>query len=75
MLLIKPQFEVGAEYIGKNGIVKEEKYREMAINKVKDSLIENQYELIGITASPITGTKGNIEYLAYIKDVQNYEKF
>lgn len=75
MFLIKPQFEVGAEYIGKNGIVKEEKYREMAINKVKDSLIENQYELIGITASPITGTKGNIEYLAYIKDVQNYEKF
>lgn len=75
MLLIKPQFEVGAEYIGKNGIVKEEKYRQMAINKVKDSLVENQYELIDITTSPITGTKGNIEYLAYIKDVQNYEKF
>ncbi|WP_068269232.1 TlyA family RNA methyltransferase [Caviibacter abscessus] len=75
VLLIKPQFEVGADYIGKNGIVKEEKYREFAINKVKDSLIENNYELINIINSPIKGTKGNIEYLAYIKDVQNYEEF
>lgn len=74
ILLIKPQFELGAEYIGKNGIVKEQKYRELAINKVKYSLEQNKYKLINITESPITGTKGNVEYLAYIKDVQNYEE-
>ena len=74
VLLIKPQFEVGSEFIGKNGIVKEEAYHQMAINKVKASLKSNLYELLDIAVSPIKGTKGNTEYLAFVKDVRNDER-
>ena len=74
VLLIKPQFEVGSEFIGKNGIVKEEAYHQMAINKIKESLKSNLYELLDIAVSPIKGTKGNAEYLAFVKDVRNDER-
>lgn len=67
VLLIKPQFEVGKENIAKNGIVKDENIRQLAIRKVVDSIKEYNYEIIGIKESPIKGTKGNIEYLMYAR--------
>ncbi|VWL85386.1 TlyA family RNA methyltransferase [Oceanivirga miroungae] len=67
ILLIKPQFEVGPENIGKNGVVKEEKYREYAISKVLEEMKKYEYEIIGIKESPIKGAKGNIEYLMYAR--------
>ena len=68
LMLIKPQFEVGKEKIGKNGIVIEEKYHDEAIKKIVNCIIENNYELIEIIDSPITGTKGNKEFLILIKN-------
>ena len=67
VLLIKPQFEVGKENIGKNGIVKEQNVRDEAIKKVINCFKELEYEIIGVEESPIKGTKGNIEYLLYIR--------
>lgn len=67
ILLIKPQFEVGSENIGKNGIVKEEKYRQYAISKVAYKIKQYGYDIVGIKQSPIKGTKGNIEYLMYAR--------
>ena len=66
VLLIKPQFEVGKEKIGKNGIVIEEEYHDEAIKKIIYFSKENGYELVGIEDSPIRGTKGNKEFLALI---------
>ena len=68
LMLIKPQFEVGKEKIGKNGIVIEEKYHDEAIKKIINCIVENNYELIEIIDSPITGTKGNKEFLILIKN-------
>ena len=68
LMLIKPQFEVGKEKIGRNGIVIEEKYHDEAIKKIVNCIIENNYELIEIIDSPITGTKGNKEFLILIKN-------
>ena len=68
LMLIKPQFEVGKEKIGKNGIVIEEKYHDEAIKKIVNCIIENNYELIEIIDSPITGTKGNKEFLILMKN-------
>ena len=68
LMLIKPQFEVGKEKIGRNGIVIEEKYHDEAIKKIENCIIENNYELIEIIDSPITGTKGNKEFLILIKN-------
>ena len=62
--LIKPQFEVGKENIGKGGIVKNKQHHLFAVNKIIDCL--NNYGLIciGLTQSPILGGDGNTEFMA-----------
>ena len=65
--LIKPQFEVGRAHVGKGGIVKDEKARDAAVRTVVDFAGNVGFVHIGTVTSPITGTDGNIEYLAYFK--------
>lgn len=69
--LIKPQFEVGREKISNNGIVKEPKYHEEAITKVISCIKELGYEVNSVIDSPITGTKGNKEFLINFKRKDN----
>lgn len=71
ILLIKPQFEVGREKIGKNGIVTDSNARIEAIQKVKEYFKNLGYIIQGIVESPIKGTKGNIEYLIYLRKEKN----
>jgi 23S rRNA (cytidine1920-2'-O)/16S rRNA (cytidine1409-2'-O)-methyltransferase len=65
--LIKPQFEVGKGEVGKGGIVKDEALRFKAVEKVKKGLEDAGLSVAGVIQSPITGQKGNIEYLIYCK--------
>lgn len=65
VLLIKPQFEVGREKVGKGGIVKSEAAREGAVKKVVDFAIGFGFALSGMTTSPIKGGDGNVEFLAH----------
>lgn len=67
--LIKPQFEAGKQNIRKGGIVKDEKAREFAKDKVISSAQLNNLEFIGCITSPIKGGDGNIEYLALFKKI------
>ena len=62
--LIKPQFEVGRDRIGKGGIVRDAGARDDAVAGVLAAAEELGLELLGSIESPITGTEGNIEYLA-----------
>ncbi len=62
--LIKPQFEVGPEQVGKGGIVRDENARAMALQKVLDCAQAQGLHLLGYAESPITGTDGNVEYIA-----------
>jgi 23S rRNA (cytidine1920-2'-O)/16S rRNA (cytidine1409-2'-O)-methyltransferase len=64
MALIKPQFEVGRENIEKGGIVKNPKKHKMAIDMVVESGAEYGVKLHQLDFSPITGGKGNIEYIS-----------
>ena len=64
--LVKPQFEAGKENVGKGGIVRDEKVHEAVIRNVLDYSAENGLVPIGLTYSPVTGAKGNIEYLLYL---------
>jgi 23S rRNA (cytidine1920-2'-O)/16S rRNA (cytidine1409-2'-O)-methyltransferase len=61
--LIKPQFEAGREQVGKNGIVRDQKVRDLVIENIKKYAVDNGLEMQEIIESPITGAKGNIEYL------------
>lgn len=62
--LIKPQFEVGRDRIGKGGIVKDEKSRQYAIDKVKGEAEKRGFRCLGVIDSPISGGDGNKEFLA-----------
>lgn len=65
LTLIKPQFEVGTAGLGKNGVVKSQKYRDLAVDRVVASARANGFVLQGIMTSPITGGDGNTEYIGY----------
>lgn len=69
--LIKPQFEVGIDDIEKGGIVKNLSARERAIQNVTDCFQKYGRIRLGLITSPITGTDGNIEYLAYWKSAES----
>lgn len=64
MALIKPQFEVEKEYIEKGGLVKDESKHVEAIREVVECAKKEGLYLEGLDFSPITGTKGNVEYIS-----------
>jgi len=65
--LIKPQFEVGAGRLGKNGVVVDDSLRIAACNNVNSSAINAGLDLVGTIDSPITGGDGNKEYLSVFR--------
>lgn len=65
--LIKPQFEVGREGVGKGGIVRDTEIRQAAVDRVLRNAAENGLEVLGLTESSIRGTDGNVEYLAALR--------
>ncbi len=66
VLLIKPQFEVGKENIGKGGIVKDKKAIEAALLRVYETMQANGFRRQeGFIESPLKGGDGNTEYLGY----------
>ena len=64
--LIKPQFEAGRKEVGKNGVVRDEAVHTSVIRKVLDFSVEYGFHVRGLSYSPITGPKGNIEFLLYL---------
>lgn len=65
--LIKPQFEVGKGEVGRGGVVRDEVKRLKVVDRVMGSLEALGLKTIGILQSPISGQKGNIEYLIYMR--------
>jgi len=68
VLLVKPQFEVGRDRVGKNGVVRNPTDQALAIDQVIEAATELGWFVWGITWSPIQGPAGNIEYLLWLKD-------
>jgi 23S rRNA (cytidine1920-2'-O)/16S rRNA (cytidine1409-2'-O)-methyltransferase len=67
VILVKPQFEAGREYVGKGGIVRDEEAHQLAILKVQDCVASLGWCVAGTIPSPITGAEGNKEFLLYAK--------
>lgn len=61
--LVKPQFEAERSDVGKGGVVRDQAVRQATCEKVRDWLIACGWHILGITESPITGPKGNVEFL------------
>lgn len=65
--LVKPQFEAGREQVGKKGIVRDKAVHREVIQHVIQYGEANGLYLQGLDYSPVTGAKGNIEYLLLLK--------
>mgnify|MGYP000934075169 FL=1 len=74
MCLIKPQFEAGREQVGKKGIVRDSKVHVEVIENIIGYASDNGLYPHGLDYSPVKGTKGNIEYLLYLKKTESSEE-
>ncbi|MFC3050845.1 TlyA family RNA methyltransferase [Kordiimonas pumila] len=64
--LIKPQFEVGKDNVGKGGVVRDPALHKAVCGDIGDWLNSlDGWQAVGITESPIKGPEGNIEFLIY----------
>ncbi len=66
VLLVKPQFEVGRDRVGKKGVVRDSGDQADAIATVLHAFLELGWCYAGLTWSPLLGPAGNIEYLLWL---------
>jgi 23S rRNA (cytidine1920-2'-O)/16S rRNA (cytidine1409-2'-O)-methyltransferase len=65
IVLVKPQFEAGREFVGKGGIVRDEQAQAAAVEKVRAAVVELGAAEIDVIESPILGAEGNREFLLF----------
>lgn len=65
--LIKPQFEAGREHVGKGGVVRDPEIHRRVVEEISRFCSDGGLSVMGVVESPITGPKGNREFLLYIK--------
>lgn len=63
LALIKPQFEVGREEVGKGGVVRDPALHARVCGEVRQWLESTGWTVGGVVESPITGPEGNVEFL------------
>ncbi len=66
LALIKPQFEAGRKDVGKGGVVRDPDVHRRVLREVLEFAARIGLRLRGVMRSPITGPKGNVEFLAWL---------
>jgi 23S rRNA (cytidine1920-2'-O)/16S rRNA (cytidine1409-2'-O)-methyltransferase len=64
--MVKPQFEVGKERLGSGGVVRDPELRAESVLGVIDEAAKLGLVLRGVTASPLPGPSGNVEYFVWL---------
>ncbi len=67
VILVKPQYEAGREFVGKHGIVKDPVAHQVAIDRVRQTVEANGGKSTQVMDSPIAGGEGNREFLLYAR--------
>ncbi|MBG0823974.1 TlyA family RNA methyltransferase [Planomonospora sp. ID91781] len=65
-MLVKPQFEVGRERVGAGGVVRDPVLRAQAVRDVAEAAQALGLVVRGVTASPLPGPSGNVEYVIWL---------
>jgi 23S rRNA (cytidine1920-2'-O)/16S rRNA (cytidine1409-2'-O)-methyltransferase len=65
--LVKPQFEVGPDRVGKGGLVKDEAARAEALSDVVAFIQDSGWDVLATADSPIVGGDGNHEFLLHAR--------
>lgn len=67
VLMVKPQFEVGRERLGSGGVVRSTQLRAESVRKVAEQAAGLGLGALGVTASPLPGPSGNVEYFLWLR--------
>jgi 23S rRNA (cytidine1920-2'-O)/16S rRNA (cytidine1409-2'-O)-methyltransferase len=67
LVLVKPQFEVGRERVGPGGVVRDPALRAEAVRAVGAAAAQHALGAAGVTASPLPGPAGNVEYFLWLR--------
>jgi 23S rRNA (cytidine1920-2'-O)/16S rRNA (cytidine1409-2'-O)-methyltransferase len=65
--MVKPQFEVGREHLGRGGVVRDPSLRVQAMLDVLDVATDLGLSLVDAVASPLPGPSGNVEYFLWLR--------
>lgn len=67
VVMVKPQFEVGKEQVGRGGVVRDPQLRAATIRAVAAEAATLGLGVHGVTASPLPGPSGNVEYFLWLR--------
>jgi 23S rRNA (cytidine1920-2'-O)/16S rRNA (cytidine1409-2'-O)-methyltransferase len=66
-LMVKPQFEVGKDRLGKGGVVRDLGHRADAVTAIADAAARRGWGARAVTASPLPGPSGNVEFFLWLR--------
>ncbi|MEP6814622.1 MAG: TlyA family RNA methyltransferase [Marmoricola sp.] len=66
-LMVKPQFEVGREKLGKGGVVRDLAHRAEAVEKVVSAAAQRGWGAVAATVSRLPGPAGNVEFFVWLR--------
>jgi 23S rRNA (cytidine1920-2'-O)/16S rRNA (cytidine1409-2'-O)-methyltransferase len=66
LALVKPQFEAGREAVGKGGVVRDPAQHRAVVSRLARYSILRGWHVLGVTASPLRGPKGNREFFLHL---------
>jgi 23S rRNA (cytidine1920-2'-O)/16S rRNA (cytidine1409-2'-O)-methyltransferase len=66
-LMVKPQFEVGRERLGSGGVVRDPELHAESVHTVAAAASRLGLGVLGVTASPLPGPSGNVEYFLWLR--------
>jgi 23S rRNA (cytidine1920-2'-O)/16S rRNA (cytidine1409-2'-O)-methyltransferase len=67
-LMVKPQFEVGKDRVGKGGVVRDLALRAEAVTAVADAAARRGWGAVAVTTSPLPGPSGNVEFFLLLRN-------
>jgi len=67
VVLIKPQFEVGRENVGRGGIVRDPALHRQVLEELTALWSANEWQVLDLCASPLPGAEGNREFFAHLR--------
>jgi len=66
-LMVKPQFEVGRERVGKGGVVRDPELRAEAVSGVASAAASRGWGVRAVTTSSLPGPSGNVEFFLWLR--------
>ncbi len=66
-LMVKPQFEVGKDRVGKGGVVRDLGLRAEAVSAVAKAAAARGWGAVAVTTSPLPGPSGNVEFFLWLR--------